>query len=154
MKELGVDVYYLGILQDDVDIIFNTVHDALKKYDLVITTGGVSVGEPDYVIKAVSRLEPEVLIHGIAARPGRPNSAAVVKGKPVVMLSGFPVASIVGFEIFIKPLVLKMVGARQDPLPTREAVLTRRVATPINTRSFVRVRVYKKGGFYTLSRWL
>ncbi|MEM4632224.1 MAG: molybdopterin molybdotransferase MoeA [Pyrobaculum sp.] len=146
LKELGVDVYYLGILQDDVDIIFNTVHDALKKYDLVITTGGVSVGEPDYVIKAVSRLEPEVLIHGIAARPGRPNSAAVVKGKPVVMLSGFPVASIVGFEIFIKPLVLKMVGARQDPLPTREAVLTRRVATPINTRSFVRVRVYKKGG--------
>jgi molybdopterin molybdotransferase len=117
----------------------------VRRFDIVLTTGGVSVGEPDHVVRAVARLGPEVLIHGIAARPGRPNSAATVQGKPVVMLSGFPVASIVGFEVFAKPAILKMVGAKEEPLPVVRATLTRRVTTPINVRSFVRVKVYRRG---------
>ncbi|WP_333638985.1 gephyrin-like molybdotransferase Glp [Pyrobaculum aerophilum] len=146
LRELGAEAFYLGLVPDDEEAIYNAVREALAKFDIVITTGGVSVGEPDYVIKAVSRLRPEVLVHGIAARPGRPNSAAVVRGKPIVMLSGFPVASIVGFEVFVKPIILHMVGAKEEPAPAVRAVLTRRVTTPINVRSFVRVRVFRKGG--------
>ncbi|WP_148682337.1 gephyrin-like molybdotransferase Glp [Pyrobaculum neutrophilum] len=146
LRELGVEVHYLGVVPDDEEAIYRAVAEALRRFDLVITTGGVSVGEPDYVVKAVSRLKPEAFVHGIAARPGRPNSAAVVGGKAVVMLSGFPVASVVGFEVFVKPAVLKMVGGREEPLPVAKAVLTRRVTTPINVRSYVRVRVYKRGG--------
>ncbi|AAL64936.1 molybdenum cofactor biosynthesis protein (moaA) [Pyrobaculum aerophilum str. IM2] len=146
LRELGAESFYLGLVPDDEEAIYNAVREALAKFDIVITTGGVSVGEPDYVIKAVSRLRPEVLVHGIAARPGRPNSAAVVRGKPIVMLSGFPVASIVGFEVFVKPIILHMVGAKEEPAPVVRAVLTRRVTTPINVRSFVRVRVFRKGG--------
>ncbi|MCC6032244.1 MAG: molybdopterin molybdotransferase MoeA, partial [Pyrobaculum sp.] len=141
LRDLGVEVHYLGIVPDDEEAIYKAVADAVSRFDMVITTGGVSVGEPDHVVKAVSRLGPEVLIHGIAARPGRPNSAAVVRGKPVVMLSGFPVASIVGFDVFVKPAIHKMVGAKEEPLPTVKAILTRRVTTPINVRSYVRVRV-------------
>jgi molybdopterin molybdotransferase len=145
LRDLGVEVHYLGIVPDDEEAIYKAVADAVSRFDIVITTGGVSVGEPDHVVKAVSRLGPEVLIHGIAARPGRPNSAAVVRGKPVVMLSGFPVASIVGFDVFVKPAIHKMVGAKEEPLPTVKAILTRRVTTPINVRSYVRVRVYRQG---------
>jgi molybdopterin molybdotransferase len=145
LRDLGVEVHYLGIVPDDEEAIYKAVADAVSRFDMVITTGGVSVGEPDHVVKAVSRLGPEVLIHGIAARPGRPNSAAVVRGKPVVMLSGFPVASIVGFDVFVKPAIHKMVGAKEEPLPTVKVVLTRRVTTPINVRSYVRVRVYRQG---------
>jgi molybdopterin molybdotransferase len=145
LRDLGVEVHYLGIVPDDEETIYKAVADAVSRFDIVITTGGVSVGEPDHVVKAVSRLGPEVLIHGIAARPGRPNSAAVVRGKPVVMLSGFPVASIVGFDVFVKPAIHKMVGAKEEPLPTVKAILTRRVTTPINVRSYVRVRVYRQG---------
>jgi molybdopterin molybdotransferase len=145
LRDLGVEVHYLGIVPDDEEAIYKAVADAVSRFDMVITTGGVSVGEPDHVVKAVSRLGPEVLIHGIAARPGRPNSAAVVRGKPVVMLSGFPVASIVGFDVFVKPAIYKMVGAKEEPLPTVKAILTRRVTTPINVRSYVRVRVYRQG---------
>jgi len=144
LRDLGVEVHYLGIVPDDEEAIYMAVADAASRFDIVITTGGVSVGEPDHVVRAVSRLGPEVLIHGIAARPGRPNSAAVVQGKPVVMLSGFPVASIVGFDVFVKPAVHKMVGAKEEPLPTVKAVLTRRVTTPINVRSYIRVRVYRQ----------
>ncbi|MFN3804014.1 MAG: gephyrin-like molybdotransferase Glp [Pyrobaculum sp.] len=145
LRGLGVEVGYMGIVPDDAEAIYGKVKEALSKCDLVVTTGGVSVGEPDYVISAISRMRPEVLIHGIAARPGRPNSAAVINGKPVVMLSGFPVAAVVGFEVFVKPVVLKMVGGREEPMPTARAVLTRRVATPINVRSYVRVYVYRRG---------
>jgi molybdopterin molybdotransferase len=145
LRDLGVEVHYLGIVPDDEEAIYKAVADAVSRFDMVITTGGVSAGEPDHVVKAVSRLGPEVLIHGIAARPGRPNSAAVVGGKPVVMLSGFPVASIVGFDVFVKPAIHKMVGAKEEPLPTVKAILTRRVTTPINVRSYVRVRVYRQG---------
>ncbi|AET32078.1 gephyrin-like molybdotransferase Glp [Pyrobaculum ferrireducens] len=146
LRDMGVEVSYMGIVPDDEEKIRNAVSKALSSHDIVITTGGVSVGEPDYVVKAVARLKPEVLIHGIAARPGRPNSAAVVNGKPVVMLSGFPVASIVGFEVFVKPIILHMVGAREEPAPVVKATLTRRVTTPINVRSFVRVRVVRRDG--------
>lgn len=146
LRKIGVEVSYMGIVPDDVEKIHSAVSRALADHDMVITTGGASVGEPDYVVEAVARLKPEVLIHGIAARPGRPNSAAVVGGKPVVMLSGFPVASIVGFEVFIKPIILHMVGAREEPAPVAKATLTRRVTTPINVRSFVRVRVVRRDG--------
>ncbi len=146
LRDFGVEVHYLGIVPDDEEAIYRAVSDAVRRFDIVITTGGVSVGEPDRVVRAVARLSPEVLIHGIAARPGRPNSAAAVRGKPIVMLSGFPVASIVGFEVFAKPAILKMVGAKEEPLPVVKAMLTRRVTTPINVRSFVRVRVYRRDG--------
>jgi len=146
LRDFGVEVHYLGIVPDDEEAIYRAVSDAVRRFDIVITTGGVSVGEPDRVVRAVARLSPEVLIHGIAARPGRPNSAAAVRGKPIVMLSGFPVASIVGFEVFAKPAILKMVGAKEEPLPVVKAMLTRRVTTPINVRSFVRVKVYRRDG--------
>ena len=146
LRDFGVEVHYLGIVPDDEEAIYRAVSDAVRRFDIVITTGGVSVGEPDRVVRAVARLSPEVLIHGIAARPGRPNSAAAVRGKPILMLSGFPVASIVGFEVFAKPAILKMVGAKEEPLPVVKAMLTRRVTTPINVRSFVRVRVYRRDG--------
>ena len=145
LREAGAEPHYLGVVPDDEEAIYKKVADVLARYDLVITTGGVSVGQPDYVVSAVRRLGPEVLVHGIAARPGRPNSAAVVKGKLVAMLSGFPVASVVGYEVFVKPAILKMVGGAEEPLPRVRAVLTRRVTTPINVRSFVRVRLCRKG---------
>lgn len=145
LRELGVEAHYMGLVPDDEEKIGEAVKRALGRFDLVITTGGVSVGEADRVMSAVMRLGPEVAVHGIAARPGRPNSAAIVRGKPVVMLSGLPVAAVVGFEVLVRPVVLRMVGAREDPVPVVRAVLTRRVVTPVSVRSFVRVRVYRQG---------
>ncbi len=143
LKSLGCEPNYLGIVGDNEDGIASTVGNALKDYDAVITTGGVSVGKVDYTIRAVSRLNPEYLNHGLSIRPGRPNSIAVVNGKPIFMLSGFPVAAATGFDVLVRPILLHMMGAIDDPKPViKGGVLTRRVSTPVNTRSFVRVRVY------------
>jgi molybdopterin molybdotransferase len=150
VKSLGFDPVYLGIVGDDIDRIAKTVEDAIKGYDAVITTGGISVGRVDYTIKAVMKLNPEYVNHGLSIRPGRPNSIAVVNGKPVFMLSGFPVAAATGFDVLVRPILLHMVGGEDEPRPVVKGVLTRRVSTPVNTRSFVRVRVYlgRDGGVY------
>jgi molybdopterin molybdotransferase len=150
VKSLGFDPVYLGIVGDDIDRIAKTVEGAIKDYDAVITTGGISVGRVDYTIKAVMKLNPEYVNHGLSIRPGRPNSIAVINGKPVFMLSGFPVAAATGFDVLVKPILLHMVGGEDEPRPVVKGVLTRRVSTPVNTRSFVRVRVYlgKDGEVY------
>jgi molybdopterin molybdotransferase len=146
LKLYGFTPEYIGILEDDFEAIRDTLKAALERYDAILTTGGASVGKVDYTVEAVKSLNPELLIHGVLMRPGRANSVAVVGGKPVFMLSGFPVASIMGFEALVKPVLLHMVGAGEEPKPRIKGVLTRRVTTPINTRSYVRVRVYTKEG--------
>ena len=144
LRSMGCSVTYMK-LPDDEDAIRRAVEGALKDHDLVITTGGASVGLVDYTIRAVKSLNPEYFNHGLAIRPGKPNSVAVKGGKPIFMLSGFPVASLTGFEVLVKPILLHMMGAVDEPRPRVRGILTRRVATPINTRSFVRVRVYRGG---------
>jgi molybdopterin molybdotransferase len=145
LREMGARPDYLGIVPDEEAAIAEAVSKALRDHDIAVTTGGVSVGGPDHTFSAVAKMA-EWSVHGIAVRPGRPNSAAVVGGKPVVMLSGFPVAAVVGFEVFAKPAVLKMVGAKPEPTPKIRGRLTRRITTPINVRTYARVRVYSKGG--------
>ncbi|MGC9179532.1 MAG: gephyrin-like molybdotransferase Glp [Vulcanisaeta sp.] len=142
LKSLGCEPVYLGIVGDYEERIAETIDNALRDYDAVITTGGVSVGKVDYTIKAVMRLKPEYINHGLSIRPGKPNSIAVVNGKPIFMLSGFPVAAATGFDVLVRPILLHMMGATDDPRPIVRGILTRRVSTPVNTRSFVRVRVY------------
>jgi len=146
LKLHGFTPEYVGILPDDVDAVRRAIGEALESHDAIITTGGASVGRVDYTVEAVRSFNPEFLAHGVLMRPGRANSVAVVRGKPVFMLSGFPVAAIVGFEALVKPVLLHMVGAREEPRPRVRGILTRRVATPINVRSYVRVRVYTSNG--------
>jgi len=141
LKEMGCTVDYLK-LPDDEQTIRDVVIKMLNSHDAVITTGGASVGKIDYTIKAVRGLNPDYINHGLAIRPGKPNSIAVKDGKPIFMLSGFPVASLTGFEVLVRPILLHMMNAVDEPRPRIKGTLTRRVATPINTRSFVRVRVY------------
>lgn len=149
LRSSGFTPHYIGIIPDNIDEIASRLREAIAEYDAVLTMGGASVGKVDYTIEAVRRLNPEILIHGVHMRPGRANSIAVIKGKPVFMLSGFPVASIVGFEALVKPILLYMVNGNDDPKPKIKGILTRRVNTPINVRSYVRVRVYRKNdGIY------
>ena len=146
--ELGAEPFDLGIVNDDVDEILRKLRSGLEKADVVLTSGGTSVGVADLVPEAVNGLgKPGVIVHGVALRPAMPTALAVVGGKPVIILSGNPVAAMVGFEIFARPLLYRMLGLkREEPRPTIEAELTRKVATTLGRKSFVRVRVFRRGG--------
>ena len=147
--ELGAEPLDLGIANDDLMEISAKIKEGLEEADAVITTGGTSVGYPDLVPLAVNQIgKPGVIIHGVAIRPGMPTALAILNGKPVFVLSGNPVAATVGFEVFTRPTLLKLLGINEIR-PAIEAKLTRRVAGVLGRRVFLRVRVFERnGGFF------
>jgi molybdopterin molybdotransferase len=138
----------LGIAKDDADEIAEKLKIGLQNCDAVITSGGTSVGGLDLVPDVVNNFgKPGVVVHGVALRPAMPTALAVLDGKPVMILSGNPVAAIIGFEVFARPLICKMLGMRrEEPRPLVNAVMTRKVATTLGRKTFVRVRVTQKNG--------
>jgi len=144
--ELDAEPLDLGIAKDDVAEITEKIQIALKIADAVITTGGTSVGGLDLVPDTVNRIgKPGVIVHGIAMRPAMPTALAVLEKKPVMILSGNPVAAIIGFEVFARPLICKLLGmSKEEVRPTVKATLTRKVTTALGRKTFIRVRVLEE----------
>lgn len=145
-QELGAEPACLGIAKDNLEEITQKLKTALENFDAVITSGGTSVGGFDLVPDAVNNLgKPGVIVHGMALRPAMPTALATLNGKPVIILSGNPVAAIIGFEVFARPLICKMLGMKHtEPRPTLNAVMTRKVATTLGRKTYVRVKVTQK----------
>ena len=130
---------YRDIVTDDPDALRAAIQRDLSK-DLIVTTGGSSVGERDLIPEVVDDLG-EVLVHGVALKPGHPVALGVVEETPVIMLPGYPVACIVNAVQFLKP-ALKSAGSLPiDPVPTHTGRLIRKIPSEPGVRSFVRVRV-------------
>ena len=147
-QELGAETNDFGLVKDNVDEIADKIQVALKTMDAVITTGGTSVGALDLVPDVVNKLgKPGVIVHGVALRPGMPTAVAVLEGKPVLILSGNPVAAIIGFEEFGRPMVCRMLGMKHtEPRPMLKASLTRKVVDAVGRKTYLRVHVSMKGG--------
>ncbi|OYT26414.1 MAG: molybdopterin molybdenumtransferase MoeA [Thermoprotei archaeon ex4572_64] len=150
LKEFGCEVTYLGVVPDNDDVIANTLRKVLSSHDLVVTIGGVSVGKRDLTFKAVLKLDPEYYCHGLAIRPGRPTSVAIINGKLVIMLSGFPVAALTGFEFLLRPILLKLIDGVDELRPTVKGKLLRRINKPINVKALVRVKVCRENNNYII----
>jgi molybdopterin molybdotransferase len=144
-SELGAEPRDIGIAKDDADEISERLGVGLSESDVVITSGGTSVGGSDFVPDAVNRVgKPGVIVHGVAMRPAMPTALAVADGKPILILPGNPVAAMIGFEVFARPLICRMLGmAQTEPRIAVQAKMTRRIATTLGRRNFVRVRVFK-----------
>jgi molybdopterin molybdotransferase len=145
--ELGAETLDLGIAQDNLAEIAGKLKEGLRKADAIITTGGTSVGAADLVPEAANKTgRPGVVVHGVAMRPGMPTALAVMDDKPVLILSGNPVAAFVGFEAFGRPLICRMLGLkRTEPRPMVKAKITRKVTAALGRKTFVRVRVFQDG---------
>jgi len=145
-RELGAEPVDLGIAKDNLAEIAEKLKTGLRNCDAVITSGGTSVGGLDLVPDAVNKTgKPGIIVHGLALRPAMPTALAALDGKPVMVLSGNPVAAVIGFEVFARPLICKMLGmSSEEPRPTVNAVMTRKVATALGRKTFVRVKVTQK----------
>ena len=144
--ELGAETTDYGIAKDNIDEITEKIKTALKNSDVVITTGGTSVGGLDLVPEVVNKLgKPGVIVHGVALRPAMPTGVAMLEGKPVLILSGNPVAAVIGFEVFGRPLICKLLGMSQTEFrPMVKAVMMRRITSVLGRKTYVRVRVTMK----------
>jgi molybdopterin molybdotransferase len=95
-----------GIFNDRYEIIRNVVEDSLNNYDMVLITGGSSVGAKDMTSKVIDDLgKPGVLFHGVSLKPGKPIIGGVINGVPIFGLPGHPAAVNVCFEVFIRPVL-------------------------------------------------
>jgi len=149
VEKTGGAAAYLGIAKDSLADISRMIRKGLVEADMVLVTGGTSVGETDLVPEAIQTIgEPGMLVHGVAIRPGMPTGLALVNGKAVVSLSGQPVAAMIGFETFVRPLILRLLGTDEQPAPSVGARLSRRVASALGMRTFVRVIVREVDGEY------
>jgi molybdopterin molybdotransferase len=135
----GADVTRRTIVTDDADALRAAVERDLTR-DVVVTTGGSSVGDRDLIPDVVEDLG-EVFVHGVALKPGHPVALGRVEGVAVVMLPGYPVAAIVNAVQFLRPLVEHLGRMPRQPLPTREATLARKIRSEPGVRTFVRVKL-------------
>ncbi len=143
VKELGLEPLLMGIVPDDKELIKSSVREALSKANLVVITGGTSIGKRDLVPEALKEISgSELIFHGVNLRPGRTAGAFVANGKPILMLSGLPVACLVGLENFLKPLIKKALSLKLPPTSVVRAKLARRLANVVGFRSYFRVVVY------------
>ena len=128
-----------GILRDEQTVIQAAVADAMQACDMLLISGGTSVGVKDAIPAVISELG-ELLVHGVAAKPGKPTILGEIQGKPVFGLPGNPVAAYFMFLTFARPLLFSMQGAQTESR-TLSAPLARAVSSNHGREEFVPVRL-------------
>lgn len=123
IERAGAEVHYFGKLPDVFDTCFDAVKNALNKVDMLITTGGVSVGDFDYLPAIYEKLQANVLFNKVTMRPGSVTTVAELDGKVLFGLSGNPSACYVGFELFARPVVRMMLFTDKPHLRKEKAIL-------------------------------
>lgn len=139
VERWGGEPTELAPVEDDEDALKEAIRSGLDG-DLVVTSGGSSVGERDLLPEVLEDLG-EIVVHGVALKPGHPFGFAVVEDTPVLMLPGYPVATIVNAVQFLRPAVKRAMNAPLPPMPTTEATLERKIASEPGVRTFARVRL-------------
>ena len=140
--DAGSEPVFYGIAPDDERAIAELVHRAVLECDFVITSGGASAGDYDYVTTLVRR-EGEVLFDRISMRPGKAITFGLLGGKPYLGLSGNPAAAYVGFEMLARPAIRKMRGFAEGARPVQQATLTHGVKKRQHRRFFDRATVLR-----------
>ncbi len=135
---------YLGIVRDDPKEIARAIEEALAANHVVVTTGGTGPSPRDVTTRAIEMVGGEIVVRGIAIRPGRPTSAAIVDGKPVFMLSGFPVAAFLALKYFAIPSLARALGIELTVTRCIAKLVSRLPSTSSYT-CFSRARVWIEG---------
>ena len=143
--EAGGEPLLLGIARDDAEDLTRRINDGLAA-DLVITSGGVSVGDFDLVKSTLGGLGNDMRFWRVRMKPGKPMAFGMLNDKPVFGLPGNPVSTMVSFELFVRPSLLKMQGHKRLFRPAVEARLLHPLTKSPERRHYVRSIVYREGG--------
>lgn len=144
IEECGSELNDLGVIRDDREALGMALIKALDLADLVLLSGGSSVGARDIALDAILSLpEARILFHGISISPGKPTIFAKAAGKPLLGLPGYPVSALVIFDLFAAPLIRTLGGEDSTTAcqfqKTARAILKTNVASQIGREDYVRV---------------
>ena len=138
--EAGAEAFWVGPVVDDPEVLTNALEDQLVRADVVITTGGVSAGAYDAVKQVLRRLGTVEFIR-VAMRPGMPQGFGTISGVPIYTLPGNPISALVSFEVFVRPVLRRMLGYVDIMRPVVEATVTQDVDSVAGKRHFLRGQV-------------
>ncbi len=127
VRELGGAPAFLGAFRDDEAALRSALGEALRQADLVLLSGGTSKGEGDLNGRVVADLDPGIVVHGVALKPGKPICLAAHGRVPVVVLPGFPTSAVFTFHEFVAPLLRELAGLA----PERRQEVSSRLAMKV-----------------------
>ncbi|MFY9088723.1 molybdopterin molybdotransferase MoeA [Arcobacter aquimarinus] len=149
-KSNKADVLQMGIVKDDIDSITNMFEIALSKADIVVTTGGVSVGDYDFVQDVIKdRLKADVLFHGVTIKPGMHILVAIKDKKIIVALPGFAYSSTVCAILYVLPLIFRFRDSNEK-LPIVKAKITQNYPMKMKKTIFTACNVHYVNGQYEI----
>lgn len=143
VAECGAIPRQLGIGRDDPDHLAAMIEEGLQS-DVLVTAGGISMGDYDYLKEVFSRNGIEVLFWKVAQKPGKPMTFGLRHGKPVFALPGYPVSAALSFELYVRPALRKMMGYKRLLRPTVRAVLEEGIRKKPGRRNFIRGVVQRR----------
>jgi len=148
--DAGGEPVLLGIAPDLLEETCAKIREGLKA-DLLVISGGVSVGDCDFVKAAILKLGGVLSFWKVNMKPGKPLAFGMLKGKPIFALPGNPVAAMVSFELFVRPYLLKAMGHRRVFRPKVRALLQEPAVNKGNRPHLVRGIVSGQNGSYRVS---
>ncbi|MEX0567680.1 MAG: gephyrin-like molybdotransferase Glp [Candidatus Njordarchaeota archaeon] len=122
IKKLGCEPVCLGIAKDSKEDILQKIQEGIKKSDLIISTGGSSVGQSDFIRSVVEDLNAKILFHGVMSKPGKPVLAARIGNRIYIGLPGNPTSAIISYMLYVEPIVRRMLGIK---IMHKEKITTR-----------------------------
>lgn len=114
-KQIGINAHYFGIISDEIDETRKKITESIDLCDVLLITGGVSMGDFDFVPQVIEKAGFNIKFKSIAVQPGKPTLFAEMKGKYLFGLPGNPVSSFVQFELLVKSLLYRLMGAEYNP---------------------------------------
>jgi len=145
IRDAGGEPVILRVARDTPEEVRERLSEALA-FDVVLSTGGVSVGQFDHVKVVLDELGMRQLFHGVAQRPGRPLKFGTIGGRPIFGLPGNPVSTMVCFYLYARPALLKMVGRRDLGLPRVSVRCATDIRVAANLTEFIRVKLERHDG--------
>ncbi|MGC7880122.1 molybdopterin-binding protein, partial [Desulforudis sp. 1190] len=137
-REWGADFRRHPIVPDDYARLREALEKVVEDSDLVVINAGASAGREDFSASLINELG-RVVVHGVAIKPGKPVILGAIKGKPVLGIPGYPVSAALTFELFARPVIYAKLGRAVPERDQVDAVLSRRVVSPMGVEEFVRV---------------
>ena len=150
LKDWGCEVRVYPVVKDEEASLREAIVKGLSECDVVLVNAGSGYGKEDFTYKVFNELG-DVVINGVAIKPGKPFLAAFVEDKPLLGIPGYPVSTFFTLHLFVKPLVEKLLGISLSEEEKITAVLSRRLSSKFGIDEFVRVKVGKVGEKYIAS---
>lgn len=144
VSKLGGQPHRYSPIEDDYELLKTNILKMVRENDIMLINAGSSAGTKDYTVNIIKELG-EVLVHGIALKPGKPTILGIIEGKPVIGIPGYPVSSYLVFDTFVKPLIAKFLGLEEETEDTIKANITKRVFSSFKNKELVRVNLGQVG---------